>query len=178
MKGDDRVRFCKLCSLHVYNLSAMTRSAAETLVAEREGRLCVQFYRRADGTVLTADCEGGWTLAAKRFGRWARTATAVVLTAALAPLGLTRWGAAAPTEACEGTTTVQPADPPTATALTILGRVRAPAQPQAIRGEAMIPLTGAIVMPLPPANPPSADPAPATQPAASQPTPSTRATTG
>ena len=32
---------------------------AERLIAEREGRLCVRFYQRTDGTVLTADCEVG-----------------------------------------------------------------------------------------------------------------------
>ena len=55
MRGDDQVRFCKHCSLNVYNLSAMTRAQAERLVAEREGRLCIRMYRRLDGTVVTAD---------------------------------------------------------------------------------------------------------------------------
>ncbi|MEO6437465.1 MAG: hypothetical protein ABIP55_17105 [Tepidisphaeraceae bacterium] len=171
MRGDDRVRFCKHCSLHVYNLSAMTRSAAENLVAEREGRLCVQFYRRLDGTVLTADCEGGWKLAAKRFGRWAKTATAVVLTAALAPLGLTRWGTAAPTEPGDGVTTVQPADVPAT--LQLLGKMRPPAQQRLVRGEAVVPIMGDIAIPVPPPppqpNPPQPTPPPATQPQTTQP---------
>ena len=98
MRGDAQVRFCKHCSLNVYNLSAMSREQAERLVAETEGRMCVRFYRRLDGTVVTQDCEGALKLAAKRFGRFARTATAVVLTAALAPLGFSRWLGAAPTE--------------------------------------------------------------------------------
>jgi hypothetical protein len=59
MRGDDRVRFCGHCQLNVYNLSAMTRQAAEQLVAQREGRLCVRFYRRTDDTVLTPDCPRG-----------------------------------------------------------------------------------------------------------------------
>jgi hypothetical protein len=59
MHGDDRVRFCARCSLHVYNLSALTREAAKALVNEKEGRLCTRFYRRADGAVLTADCPHG-----------------------------------------------------------------------------------------------------------------------
>ncbi len=59
MTGDDRVRFCGQCSKNVYNLSAMTREAAERLLMEREGSLCVRFYRRADGTVLTDDCPVG-----------------------------------------------------------------------------------------------------------------------
>lgn len=52
----------------------MTRGEAEKLVLDAEGRLCVQFFRRADGSVLTADCPVG--LAALR-RRVARTASAV-----------------------------------------------------------------------------------------------------
>ena len=59
MEGDDRVRFCGDCKLHVFNLSAMTRSEAEALLQARTGRTCVRFYRRADGTVLTSDCPVG-----------------------------------------------------------------------------------------------------------------------
>jgi hypothetical protein len=59
MVGDDRTRFCGKCEKNVYNLSAMTRGQAEDLVREKEGRLCVRFYRRNDGTVLTADCPVG-----------------------------------------------------------------------------------------------------------------------
>jgi hypothetical protein len=59
MTGDDRVRFCGECKKDVYNLSAMTRDEAERLLAERAGSLCVRVYKRADGTVLTADCPVG-----------------------------------------------------------------------------------------------------------------------
>lgn len=58
MAGDARVRHCHLCRLKVYNLSAMTEAEALRLVAGAEGRRCVRFYRRADGTVLTRDCPG------------------------------------------------------------------------------------------------------------------------
>jgi hypothetical protein len=71
MEGDGRVRFCRACRLYVYNLSGMTRPQAEALVQSAEGRLCVRFYRRADGTVLTRDCPVG--LAA-----WRRTAAVLV----------------------------------------------------------------------------------------------------
>ena len=37
MIGSDRVRFCGQCSLNVYNLSAMSRSDAESLIARTEG---------------------------------------------------------------------------------------------------------------------------------------------
>jgi hypothetical protein len=59
MYGNDRVRFCSQCNLNVYNLSAMTREEAELLVLQTEDRLCVRFYRRSDGTVLTRNCPVG-----------------------------------------------------------------------------------------------------------------------
>jgi hypothetical protein len=79
MAGDERVRYCDRCSLHVYNLSGMTRREAEALVTNAEGRLCVRFYRRPDGTILTRNCPVGLS-ALKR--RAAHAATAV-LTAVL-----------------------------------------------------------------------------------------------
>jgi hypothetical protein len=69
MPGDDRSRFCGDCQRHVYNLSAMSRPEAEKLVFEREGRLCVRFYRRHDGTVLTADCPVGLRGVRRRIAR-------------------------------------------------------------------------------------------------------------
>lgn len=60
MYGDDRKRFCGDCKLNIYNLSGMTRDEAETLIMNAEGRLCVRIYRRADGSVITADCPVGW----------------------------------------------------------------------------------------------------------------------
>lgn len=59
MVGGDRVRFCGPCELNVYNLSAMSRDDAESLIARTEGRLCVRFYRRQDGSILTEDCPVG-----------------------------------------------------------------------------------------------------------------------
>jgi hypothetical protein len=69
MRGDERVRFCHLCSLNVYNLSAMTRREAERLVTRNEGRLCVRFYRRADGTMLTQSCPVGLRALKRRVSR-------------------------------------------------------------------------------------------------------------
>jgi hypothetical protein len=66
MYGDDRKRFCKQCKLSVYNLSGMTRDEAERLVMNAEGRLCVRFYRRPDGTMLTQDCPVGWAKVKQR----------------------------------------------------------------------------------------------------------------
>jgi len=59
MAGDDRVRFCDLCHLHVYNLAGMTRKEVWALVAKSEGRICARLYRRADGTIITKDCPEG-----------------------------------------------------------------------------------------------------------------------
>ena len=60
MTGDDRVRHCGACDKNVYNLSAMTSIDAELLLRANEGgELCVRFYRRADGTVMTVDCPVG-----------------------------------------------------------------------------------------------------------------------
>jgi hypothetical protein len=59
MSGDDRVRSCGACQQMVYNLSDMTRAEAEALVVEREGKLCVRYFRRTDGTILFADCSVG-----------------------------------------------------------------------------------------------------------------------
>ncbi|CAN5467209.1 hypothetical protein BH10ACI1_BH10ACI1_34180 [soil metagenome] len=74
MVGNERQKHCGDCKLNVYNLSGMTRTEAEKLLMDAEGRLCVRFYRRADGTILTKDCPVGWR-AIKRNA--ARVATAV-----------------------------------------------------------------------------------------------------
>jgi len=60
MYGSERRRFCGDCKLYVYNLSGMTRTEAEAVIMKAEGRLCVRFYRRADGSVMTRDCPVGW----------------------------------------------------------------------------------------------------------------------
>jgi len=59
MYGDDRVRFCGQCSQNVFNLSAMTTEEAEDLIRRADGKLCVRFYRRDDGTILTKNCPVG-----------------------------------------------------------------------------------------------------------------------
>ena len=79
MEGDGRVRFCRECNLHVYNLSGMTRREAEALVANAEGRLCVRFYRRSDGTVITRNCPVGLRALKRRVSRIAGAALTAVL---------------------------------------------------------------------------------------------------
>jgi hypothetical protein len=65
MTGDERVRFCGLCRLNVYNLSGMSRADAEALVKKAEGKVCVRFWKREDGTVITQDCPIGIRIARK-----------------------------------------------------------------------------------------------------------------
>jgi len=80
MYGDSRKRFCGDCKLHVYNLSGMTTDEAEALIINAEGRLCVRFYRRADGSVITQDCPVGWAKIKQRTRVYA-TAVASLLIA-------------------------------------------------------------------------------------------------
>lgn len=81
MSGDDRVRHCDECHLNVYNLSAMTMTEISELVRAREGRLCVRFHRRADGTMITQDCPRGLRAAAGRAARRVAKMAAAVLSA-------------------------------------------------------------------------------------------------
>ena len=83
MYGNDRRRFCGECKMNVYNLSGMSRDEAESLLTNAEGRLCVRFYRRRDGTVLTKDCPVGWQAIKRRVSR-TTTALASVLATFLA----------------------------------------------------------------------------------------------
>ena len=59
MTGDDKVRFCGSCTKNVYDISALTADAAVELIRENQGNICIQLYRRNDGTVLTEDCPKG-----------------------------------------------------------------------------------------------------------------------
>jgi ankyrin repeat protein len=53
MSGNDQVRFCQHCNLHVTDLSTMTRPNAMRLVARSQGRLCVRYVQLPGGGVLT-----------------------------------------------------------------------------------------------------------------------------
>jgi hypothetical protein len=86
MIGGDRVRFCSQCQLNVYNLSTMSKFEAESLIARTEGRLCVRFYRRKDGSILTDNCPVGLR-ALKRRALRIKTAVAASLLGFLAGIG-------------------------------------------------------------------------------------------
>ncbi|HEX8636442.1 MAG TPA: hypothetical protein VF692_00155 [Pyrinomonadaceae bacterium] len=106
MIGDERKRYCSDCKLNVYNLSEMTKAQAENLIIESEGSLCVRFYRRADGTVLTKDCPVGWQMIKKRISQKA-TAFASFLFAVLGGLGSNAFFNRAENPAKVGTIAVQ-----------------------------------------------------------------------
>lgn len=58
MVGDDRIRHCRACDKDVFNIAGMSRAEASALVTNRSG-LCIRMFKRADGTVMTADCPVG-----------------------------------------------------------------------------------------------------------------------
>jgi hypothetical protein len=84
MEGDDLVRFCQHCRKNVYNLSGMSRWDAAAFIRETEGQLCVRFYRRQDGTLLTDNCPVGWRAAR----RWLLKCVGSVAAAALGLSGV------------------------------------------------------------------------------------------
>jgi hypothetical protein len=69
MYGDNKKRYCGECKLNVYNLSGMSKDEAENLIMNSEGRLCVRFFRRQDGTILTKDCPVGWAKVKQKVSR-------------------------------------------------------------------------------------------------------------
>lgn len=79
MIGDEHVRFCGQCELHVYNLSAMSTLEAESLIARTEGRLCVRYFRRKDGSIITEDCPVGLRRLKARAARIKRAVASLVL---------------------------------------------------------------------------------------------------
>ena len=87
MIGTQRKRFCGECKLNVYNLSGMSRAEAQNLLLSSEDRLCVRFYRRADGSVLTKDCPVGWQAIKRRVSRIS-TAVASLIFGIVGGLGL------------------------------------------------------------------------------------------
>lgn len=79
MFGNERVRSCEQCHLNVYNLSEMSRVEAYRLINQAEGRLCVRFYRRRDGSIITQNCPVGLRAIKRRLSRVATAAASFVL---------------------------------------------------------------------------------------------------
>ena len=155
MHGDARVRFCEECKLHVYNLSELTRPQAEKLVSEHEGRLCVRYYQRADGTVITQDCGGGVRRAMQRTRRLVTAVAAAMLCAMLSPFGFgSSFSKLLKTELDQP----GPQEREVQGKMAVMGDVAAPPPPQP-------PVLMGVVGPRPPATQPTTKPTPATQPA-------------
>jgi hypothetical protein len=81
MAGDDTVRHCGDCKKNVFDLSEMTREQAEATIIEHDGKLCVRYYRRADGKILTKDCAVGTKMRRRR--RWFAVGAAAALAGAV-----------------------------------------------------------------------------------------------
>jgi len=79
MRGNERVRFCDQCSMNVYNLSNMTKKDAEALILSTEGRLCVRYYHRVDGSILTDNCPVGLRALKRRVSGFSRAVVSSVL---------------------------------------------------------------------------------------------------
>lgn len=79
MRGNDRVRFCDQCSMNVYNLSNMAKKDAEALILGMEGRLCVRYYSRSDGSILTDNCPAGLRAIKRRVSGFSRAVASSVL---------------------------------------------------------------------------------------------------
>ncbi len=58
MPGDDRVRRCTRCDRDVLDLGGLSADEINTLLAAR-GITTKKLHRRADGAVLTSDCDVG-----------------------------------------------------------------------------------------------------------------------
>jgi len=140
MVGSERVRFCGQCNRHVYNLSGISKTAAEALLASTEDRLCIRYYRRADGTILTQNCPVGLRAIKRKVTRAISAMLSAVMSfgAGLGLYSLTSWqeaqnallmGAAVveqPESIAERSPTVEP----------IVG--------QMVMGEAVIPIDGGV----------------------------------
>jgi hypothetical protein len=84
MPGTEAVRFCGRCRQNVYNLSALTDFQVDQLMSGP--RVCVRFFARGDGTVITRSCSPMRKAAGRR---------ALALAAGLIPLAAGFWGSVA-----------------------------------------------------------------------------------
>jgi hypothetical protein len=90
MAGDARSRFCGQCEKNVYDLTNMTRAEVEALVIAKEGKFCARFWKRRDGTLLTADCPAGLARVRRRMLLIAASLVALLGTVAGAAFGARR----------------------------------------------------------------------------------------
>ena len=120
MLGDDRVRFCTSCEKNVFNLSSMSREEAEALLASRsQGELCIRYYQRADGTVMTQDCPVGVSKKRRKLFVLATAGAGAMAFAAasMAPKAACTMGAVAANPQTQNQVVGDWAGPPTTTAV-------------------------------------------------------------
>lgn len=130
MAGDARVRHCGGCNKNVFNLSAMPEAEAASLLAEqRAGGVCVRFYRRADGTVMTGDCGAPSAGAGAAWRTLPGLATAAMLAMSLA--------ACSPSPSLPEGVTMGP--PPQVDAPVVHSDAGAATKPPYVMGEAPVP---------------------------------------
>ena len=98
MVGNDYVRFCEHCHLSVHNLSQLNRKEIRHLIDKSEGRLCVQYIRRPDGSLVTNN-------SLEKLPRIGRRVTRVAAGAFTATLSVT--GAAQQPSICNGSSCTQ-----------------------------------------------------------------------
>ena len=79
MIGNDQVRFCTHCNLKVHNLSLLTHSQIQRLVARANGRLCVRYHHDATGQPLSLPVPQKLHLISRRVSRIAAGAFTATL---------------------------------------------------------------------------------------------------
>lgn len=88
MTGDDRQRLCAQCDKHVYNVANLRETEVMALFEAKGPLPCLRLWRRADGTVLTADCPvGARKVRSRRRTRYAAALILGLLASAPAILG-------------------------------------------------------------------------------------------
>ena len=174
MDGDERSRHCRECKLNVYNLSGMSRAEAEALIKEKEGNLCVRFYQRADGTILTDNCPVGLRAIRNRLA-WVSAGLAAGFFIA-ASGALAAWGKVSGQDVHAAEPNEPPAQPPPPGAAPIqaLTNWAKPPAPVPITRTGMT--MGKVCISLPAATP-APTPAPATATPATPPAPAPAPTT-
>src|SRR5215472_8929716 len=103
MAGNDRVRFCSHCSLHVQDISAMTSQRALKLALDSRGRLCVRYVSDDDSNPLT-----NLSRKARRLGRRTSQLAAGAFSAALTMATAAAQSGAVHTPAQDQAVIVQP----------------------------------------------------------------------
>ncbi|RYG74346.1 hypothetical protein EON80_02535 [bacterium] len=150
MSGDDQSRFCGSCAKNVYNLSAMSRDEAQRLILEKEGHLCVQLHRRADGTIITSDCAVGISPMHRSAGAF-RSLMAASVAAVLGVFGI-RSSQAVESSGAKPKV-AQPVNPEMTAEMGIVGppqtTPKTKEQPQVIMGKPVMPSPTATPKPAP-----------------------------